>query len=341
MKKQSSILILGSLLAVLPLSNAAAQVIDMVCFETNLPGEFCVRLFPEDAPQTVANFLKYVNDGDYDNTMIHRSVQNFVIQGGGFSFRDGVGPVEVPKDPPVVNEFRRSNTRGTLAMAKAEGNPNSATSEWFINLSDNGPDGVDAAGQPYLGLDSQNGGFTVFAEVVTGASVVESIARQPAFDLRNFLGGPFGETPLLNFDQSFVSSDFITITRAYQTQRDPNAPLGNDPFPNLTATTTFTSSAFFLPVQWTDGQLYRMLLVQSERSAPPTYIFEVATTLITTLNDKGQSRARYDGNYLTIPSVKIPGGIVTDVRLRLTNRETLEFTLESFNRYTGETPLPL
>ncbi len=55
----------------------------------------------------------------------------------------------------------------------------------------------------------------------------------------------------------------------------------------------------------------------------------------------GQSRARFDGNYLTIPSVKIPGGIVTDVRKRLTNRETLEFTLESFNRYTGEGPLPL
>ncbi|HEY0961699.1 MAG TPA: peptidylprolyl isomerase [Pseudomonadales bacterium] len=338
MKNRISALILGLLLACLPLSRAAAQVIDMVCFETNL-GEFCVRLFPEDAPQTVANFLKYVNDGDYDNTMIHRSVPGFVVQGGGFAFRDGVGPVEVPKDPPVVNEYRRSNTRGTLAMAKADGNPNSATSEWFINLSDNGPDGIDAAGQPYAGLDSQNGGFTVFAEVVMGADVVEMIARQPAFDLRAFMGGAFAETPLLNYDQSFVSSDFITITRAYQTQRDPNAPLGDDPFPNLTATTSFTSIAFYLPVQWTDGQLYRMLLAQS--GTPPTYIFTVETTLITTLTDKGQSRARYDGNYLTIPSVKIPGGIVTDVRLRLTNRETLEFTLESFNRYTGETPLPL
>src|SRR5688500_1999322 len=115
--------LLGLLLLCLPLTQASAQgdVIDVVCFETTL-GEFCVRLFPEDAPQTVANFLKYVNDGDFNGTFFHRNPQpyNFVLQGGGFSFIDGQGPVEVPKDPPVVNEFKRSNTRGTLAMAKAD-----------------------------------------------------------------------------------------------------------------------------------------------------------------------------------------------------------------------------
>ncbi|MDY6981831.1 MAG: peptidylprolyl isomerase [Pseudomonadota bacterium] len=336
MKNQLLASSLGLLLACLPLSHVAAQeVLDMVCFETNMPGEFCVRLYPEDAPETVANFLKYVNDGDYDNTIIHRNPPSydFVIQGGGFSFRDGVGFVEVPKDPPVVNEFRRSNTRGTITMAKAEGNPNSATSEWFINLSDNNQGTGDEGN-----LDAQNGGFTVFGEVVTGWNVIDEIVRQPVFALNHIFGPAFANVPMLNFDSSFVSSDFITITRAYQTQRDPNAPTGNDPFPNLTATASFQNTAFFLPVQWTDGKLYRMLLVQDASAQPMA--FTVATTLITTLTDKGQSRATYDGNYMTIPSVKIPGGIVTDVRLRLTNRETLEFALESFNRYTGEGPLP-
>src|SRR5690606_15618995 len=82
MKKQ----LLASLLSLpfftLPLSQASAEVLDLVCFETNL-GEFCLHLFPEDAPQTVANFLKYVEDGDFDDTIVHRSVPGFVVQAGG------------------------------------------------------------------------------------------------------------------------------------------------------------------------------------------------------------------------------------------------------------------
>lgn len=333
MKNQLLAPMLGLLLACLPLAPASAQEeIDMVCFDTSV-GEFCVRLFPEDAPQTVANFLKYVNDGDYDNTIIHRSEPGFVIQGGGFSYQDGFGPIEVPKDPPVVNEFRRSNTRGTITMAKIDGNPNSATSEWFINLRDNNTGAANEGN-----LDAQNGGFTVFGEVVVGWPVVEEIARRPILSLYYYFGPAFASVPMKNYTSSFSSGDFITINRAYQTRRDPNAPIGDDPFPNLTPTATFKAAAFYLPVQWTDGQLYRMILVHS--GEPPEYIFTVQTNLITTMTDKGQSRAVYDGEYLTIPSVKIPYGMVTDVRLRLTNRETLEFTLESFNRYTGETPLP-
>jgi peptidyl-prolyl cis-trans isomerase A (cyclophilin A) len=330
MKNQLLASLLALLLVCLPLSQASAQsaVIDVVCFETNM-GEFCVRLFPEEAPQNVANFLKYVNEGDYNNTFFHRSIPGFVLQGGGFSWNASFGPVEVPKDPPVVNEFNRSNTRGTLAMAKAEGNPNSATSEWFINLADNGAN-----------LDNQNGGFTVFGEVVIGMNIVDNMARQPVLNLANSLGGAFTNTPMLDFDQQFAATDFITITRAFQTQRDPSAPIGDDPFPNVSTTVNYSSAAFLAPVQWTDGNLYRMIFVQSTTILPPTYVFAVETKMITQLNDKGQSRATFDGTFLTIPSVKIPGGIVTDVRFRLTDSRTLEFTLESFNRYTGEQPLP-
>jgi peptidyl-prolyl cis-trans isomerase A (cyclophilin A) len=287
-----------------------------------------VRLFPEDAPQTVANCLKYVNDGDYTTTFIHRSAAGFVVQGGGFSFVTGVGLAEVPKDPPVVNEFKRSNLRYTLAMAKSEGNPNSATSEWFINLADNSAN-----------LDNQNGGFTVFAEVVTGFSVVDAIARQPTFNLTNVLGGAFNTVPLLDFDSDIVASDFITITRAFPTQRDPNAPTDTDPFPNVTTTITYSGGAAFVPVKWTDGNLYRMLFVQQTDHTPPEYVFKVETKVIVLLNDKGQDRATFDGTYLTIPSVKIPGGIVTDARLELIDRRTLTFSLVSFNRYEGGPPL--
>lgn len=336
MKNQLFAPLLALIFLCLPLTAVQAQgeVVDLVCFETNM-GEFCVRLFPEDAPQTVANFLKYVNDGDYDGTFFHRSVPGFVLQGGGFKFVDNFGASEVPKDPPVVNEFKRSNTRGTLAMAKADGNPNSATSEWFINLADNGPAGPDLPG-----LDSQNGGFTVFGEVVTGWTVVENMARVPSSNLMNILGLPFQSTPLLNYDNQFVSQDFITITRAFQTQRDPNAPVGNDPFPNVITTASFSSVAFLMPVQWTDGNLYRMIFVHDTSVEAPGYVFTVDLTTIITQVDKGQSRATFDGELLTIPSVKIPGGIVTDVRLALTDRRTLEFTLLGFNRYTGEEPLP-
>jgi len=74
-------------------------------------GDVDIELFDEQAPQTVANFLNYVNDGDYDDSFIHRSVPGFVVQGGGYTF-DGESPVAIPVDPPVINEPGISNTRG-------------------------------------------------------------------------------------------------------------------------------------------------------------------------------------------------------------------------------------
>src|SRR2546426_11136479 len=86
-----------------------------VRFQTNL-GAIDVALLTDSAPATVANFLKYVNRGSFTNSFFHRSVPGFVIQGGGYQFENS--PKEIPADPPVRNEFRVSNTRGTLAMAK-------------------------------------------------------------------------------------------------------------------------------------------------------------------------------------------------------------------------------
>lgn len=118
----------------------------------------------DDAPITTANFLQYVEDDFYNGTIFHRVVAGFVVQGGGFL----PGMIQPPGlRPAIMNEFSptRSNVRGTVAMAKVGGNPDSATSQFFVNVADNSGN-----------LDNQNGGFTVFARVVQGMDVVDQIA---------------------------------------------------------------------------------------------------------------------------------------------------------------------
>lgn len=181
----AALLVVASLAAA-PVSRAADAPV-IVRIETPLGG-FDVELFPDVTPVTVANFLKYVTDGDFTNSFIHRSVPGFVIQGGGFIFNAAGLPTAVPADPAIVNEFNRSNVRGTIAMGKQAGDPNSATSHWFINLANNASV-----------LDGQNGGFTVFGQVIGGGmSVVDAIARVPIFDA----GGAFAELPLIDHTPS-------------------------------------------------------------------------------------------------------------------------------------------
>ena len=160
----------------------------VVQFQTSL-GEFEVNLYDARTPATVANFLAYVDSGAYDNTVIHRSVANFVIQGGGFVSSGGLPLEAVQTSAPVTNEPVFSNVRGTIAMAKLSGAPNSATSQWYFNLVDNSQS-----------LDPQNGGFTVFGEVVRGIEVVDAIAALPVF---NADGGVLSTLPL----QSYSSQD--------------------------------------------------------------------------------------------------------------------------------------
>ena len=149
-------------------------------------GVIDINLYDAAAPRTVANFLNYVNSGTYNNSFIHRSVPGFIIQGGGYIWNDSTGNVSsVTTNAPIANEFSasRSNRRGTIAMAKLGGDPNSATSQWFINLADNA-----------ASLDGQNGGFTVFGEVTASSmAVVDAIARLPIANV----GGPFTELPLV------------------------------------------------------------------------------------------------------------------------------------------------
>ncbi len=172
-------------------------------------GEINVVLFDqagEGAPITVNNFLNYVNDGDYVNTIIHRSVPDFVIQGGGFTVNN-LTVNSVPTDAPIPNEFssNRSNTRGTIAMAKLGGNPNSATSQWFFNLADNSRN-----------LDNQNGGFSVFGEVLPGdgLTTMDAIASLPVVNASN-INPAFTNLPVnnidINEDDDFVRFENITL----------------------------------------------------------------------------------------------------------------------------------
>jgi peptidyl-prolyl cis-trans isomerase A (cyclophilin A) len=138
-------------------------------FFTNL-GNIDVVLTPSVAPVTVANFISYVNAGAYVNSIIARSVPGFVIQGGGYQLVTSSGTstiVTTPTNASIVNEFNVSNTHGTIAMAKGT-DPNSATSQWFFNVVDNG-------GSPNL-LDSTAGGYTVFGSTnAAGLKVITTI----------------------------------------------------------------------------------------------------------------------------------------------------------------------
>src|SRR5690606_16543663 len=129
-------------------------------------GDIEVNLFDKQTPKTVENFLAYVESGAYSDSIIHRSVPDFIVQGGGFEFNEAWPPIAIPQSPTVVNEPVFSNVRGTIAMAKLGNNPNSATNQWFINLKNNSGN-----------LDNQNGGFTVFGQVTgNGMAIIDAIA---------------------------------------------------------------------------------------------------------------------------------------------------------------------
>jgi cyclophilin family peptidyl-prolyl cis-trans isomerase len=167
-----------------------------------------MALTDQQTPLTVANFLAYIKAGAYTNNIIHRSIHGFIIQDGGYYFfadANGVHVGLVPTFPPVLNEFGISNVRGTVAMAKIGTDPNSATSQWFINMADNSAN-----------LNNQNGGFTVFGRVIgNGMAVADIIGNLTTHDASADLGIPdWTDVPFTTQPPPYLISSFVITSAA-------------------------------------------------------------------------------------------------------------------------------
>ena len=145
-------------------------------------GKIVLELYPDKAPRTVQNFLKYVDAKYYDGTIFHRVIPNFMIQGGGFT---GDMQRKSTTGSPIHNEADNGlkNDRGTIAMART-GDPHSATSQFFINSVNN--DFLN-----FKRKDRQGWGYAVFGRVIGGMSVVDAVSKAPTGNR-----GPFRDVPV-------------------------------------------------------------------------------------------------------------------------------------------------
>mgnify|MGYP000737151644 CR=1 FL=1 len=164
--------------------------------ETDL-GTVELVLYADKAPETVKNFLAYADSGFYNGTIFHRVIPGFMAQGGGFTFDFQ----EKPTNDPVVNESDNglSNERGTIAMARTS-DPNSATSQFYINLVDNSR----------LDGSADKPGYTVFGKVLLGMSVVQQIAAEPRGQHKAFRDAPNTPVRILKVTRKNSGSDSST-----------------------------------------------------------------------------------------------------------------------------------
>ncbi|MCR9200621.1 MAG: peptidylprolyl isomerase [Planctomycetaceae bacterium] len=229
-------------------------------------GNIIIETYDEITPVTAQNFVDLTNAGSYDNMFLHRSdpVDPLaIIQGGGFRWPDGSSVEAVPNNGTVVNEFDRwfdpeiggleagtpLNVRGTVAMAKVANNPDSATSQWFINMSDNASI-----------LDPQNGGFTVFGRVLfDGMTVVDAIGDLEIVNAQ----GVFAELPI----QGEVENDVLRENLIF---------MDTHVVSELTYAVTGNSNPELVTPSIVDGQLQ---LVTNQGVAGTTYLTVTATDL--------------------------------------------------------------
>ena len=179
MRKIYATFVLAIFSAILLVNQSALAANPQVVFETNR-GNFVVELYPEKAPKTVANFLKYVESGFYKETIFHRVINHFMIQGGGFN----EDMSEKQTLAPIVNEAANglANEPGTIAMARTS-DPDSATAQFFINLENNVP-------LNYQGSEPDLIGYCVFGRVLKGMDVVREIGISPTMNV-----GPYYDVP--------------------------------------------------------------------------------------------------------------------------------------------------
>jgi len=167
-----------------PETTPTAAATPQVVMQTSM-GQLVITLFPKKAPVTVANFLAYVDDGFYDNTVFHRVIPGFVIQGGGFD----ASMRKKQTKAAIVNESNNglANRRGTLSMARLPA-PNSATTQFFINLENN----------TNLNASFNKPGYAVFAEITEGLPIIDMISRVRTGNVKSYQNVPLDPILILS-----------------------------------------------------------------------------------------------------------------------------------------------
>jgi peptidyl-prolyl cis-trans isomerase A (cyclophilin A) len=276
-------------------------------------GDFSIELFEQTAPITVNNFLTYVESKRYDGTVIHRSLPNFVVQGGWLSYNESTNSLnEIVLEETIRNEYNISNIRGTMAMAKLAGDPDSASSQWFINLNDNSAN-----------LNVQNGGFTVFGRVVgDGMNIVDEIAALDTYVLNTNTLGRLSDFPLANLSGDISSDNFVTISSASR-------------ITEITEPNYYHEKSKELRIQVNAGGSDVYSLAFSIEKSVPDVVFKLELSSMHVLAKKEEKTAVYTSSsgLLLVPELYV-GGIVAfrNLELRLIDPVRFLFKLESFER---------
>lgn len=303
----------------LMMGSAQAQNNTLVRVST-IYGDFTIELFDSQTPATVQNFLGYVDRRDFSGSIIHRLEPGFVIQGGMWRWTGNCvnglvppncGPILIPTQPAVVNEPGISNTRGTLAMAKVGGDPNSATSQWFVNLADNSEN-----------LDQQNGGFTVFGRVLgDGMNAVDPIAQLTPYAVSSLVQ----QMPLRDYDGfSGPEEKNLVHINMYRVHRFSSA------------LHVFEYQSARLNTYVDTDQFGRLSLTMNLVEDSPEIVFEVDPVGLIPLAIAPEGMATFNSGdqRLRIPAVEINNmgqlSVINNVVMRLVDGARLRFVLESY-----------
>ena len=239
--------------------------------------------------------------------MVHRSVPNFVIQGGQLFIPEGTTTLnQIQIDGTIANEFNQSNLRGTIAMAKVAGNPDSATSQWFINVADN------------TFLDTDNGGFTVFGRVLgDGMQVVDAINQLQRIQF----SASITDLPVVNFVDALRRENLVLVDMEVVSVEEPIALNRFDD----------SSSQLVLNVDAGSAGIFQISF-SIESQDPQVVIKALPTSLVPkTAAEEGFSTFDESTGQLTIPALEVGGQIAfRNLVLSLTDAAQLLFTLQSF-----------
>jgi cyclophilin family peptidyl-prolyl cis-trans isomerase len=243
-------------------------------------GDIEVELYDQDKPVTVQNFLNYIKSGRYQNEIAHRLMPSFVLQGGGFTLTTNtISAIETY--PPITNEFgvgrQFSNVYGTIAMAKLGGDTNSATSQWFFNLTNNA----------FLDAPDTNDFFVVFGHVIQGTNILNLFngfqfytGTQSSNLIANEssqFGSAFVDLPLLH--PSLAATNFvfmdISLLQIGITNENGSEQISWNSATGLTNIVEFTTN---LPPVWntlitTNGDGTRMTIL--DNAAAPSRFYRV------------------------------------------------------------------